>query len=172
MAILFLFLFSNCWFCDQKIPKFHNSAKFCTKRNGGWVLSGVVFHFALIFLGFINRLHVSFECAKYLVISGILENNFSFGLGYSLLIILAMVNVLGKIGLGWSKLGHAVDKILNQSYCVCIVLHVPQRIPLETQNWIELNLLVNFKMLTWVVCKDWKLLRLMTTRYFKRKKML
>jgi hypothetical protein len=37
------------------------------------------------------------------VISGMLENNFSFGLGYCLLIILAMVNVLGKIGLGWSS---------------------------------------------------------------------
>ncbi len=40
------------------------------------------------------------ECAKYFVISGILENNFSFGLGYSLPIILAMANVLGKIDFG------------------------------------------------------------------------
>jgi hypothetical protein len=60
----------------------------------------VVFHFTLFFWVLLTGFMFYFECAKYFVISGILENNFSFGVGYSLLIILAMVNVLGKIGLG------------------------------------------------------------------------
>jgi hypothetical protein len=46
-----------------------------------------VFHFTLFFLVLLTGFMFHFECAKYFVISGILENNFSFGLGYSLLII-------------------------------------------------------------------------------------
>jgi hypothetical protein len=45
---------------DFVTKKFLNFTTFCTKRNGGRVLSGVVCHFTLIFLGFINRLHVFF----------------------------------------------------------------------------------------------------------------